>query len=412
MKLIVNTDIEFLNNNKSIIEKEYNTVFSKYSILHFSSSKTTSEIKPLNDEKHMEYNRYQSVVLDSSRKILSIAPPSPIEITMETLLEGKSLYISEYIEGTFIHLFYDSNIHSWEIATKRAIGGNYYFYHVPEKYVFTYREMFMEACGLEKNAHIRELPFLNDLNINICYGFILQHPENHIVMRIFNPKLYLISMYELDRNTSSVTFISTKDSIFEKYNIYSPKSYDLQKYPVEEYIRVHSSIHTPLIVAGIMITDLSNGQTYAQLNPNYKEMAELRGNHPNIQYQYLCLYRIKKVAAFLQFFPQYNSEFTKYKIQYDTFVTNVHKSYLSYYVKKEGIIISPKFFPTIYEIHHSIFIPSMTNKEKIIIRRKVVKEYIDKFDPAKILFLLNYDHNFTTYKTETDFFEKIEDTAV
>jgi hypothetical protein len=152
--------------------------------------------------------------------------------------------------------------------------------------------------------------------------------------------------------------------------------------------------------------------THAQINPNYLELAELRGNQPNIQYQYLCLRRIQKVAAFLQYFPQYNSEFTKYKLQYDTFVTNVHQSYLSYYVRKEGIVISPKYFPTIYDIHHSIFIPSISNPEKIIIRHKVVKEYIDQFDPAKILFLLNYDDHFTTYKKESDFWEKIEESGI
>jgi hypothetical protein len=61
-----------------------------------------------------------------------------------------------------------------------------------------------------------------------------------------------------------------------------------------------------------MITDLSTGQPFAVINPNYSDLAALRGNHPNIQYQYLCLRRIGKVAAFLQYFPQYISEFTKF----------------------------------------------------------------------------------------------------
>lgn len=412
MSKILKVDFDFLQNNRNIVEKKYTTPFSVYSILNY----TQTEL----GEDSMECLNYHSVILDNaSRKILSIAPPKPIDVSTSpnVTFKTKNIQVTEYIEGTYVHLFYDPFIASWEIATKKAIGGNYSFYHIPEQYSLTYREMFLDACGIAKDAHILDIPFLSVLDKNKCYGFVLQHPENHIVMKILNPRIYLVSVYEIEPISSVVNFISPEiyqlNPIFEKYSmIHFPKSYDLQKYPVEEFIRVHSSIHTPLIVAGIMITDLTTGQTYAQINPNYLELAELRGNQPNIQYQYLCLRRIQKVAAFLQHFPQYNSVFTKYKLQYDTFITNVHQSYLSYYVKKEGIVISPKYFPTIYDIHHSIFIPSMTNKSKIIIRKNVVKEYIDQFDPAKILYLLNYDHHYTTYKNETDFLEKIDETDV
>ena len=404
---VLNVDFDFLQKNPNIIEKKYTTPLSIYSILNY----TQTEL----GEDSMECLHYHSVILDNaSRKILSVAPPKPIDVSNSPNLtfKTKNIQVTEYIEGTYIHLFYDPFIASWEIATKKAIGGSYSFYHIPDQYSLTYREMFLEACGQSKNTSIGDIPFISAFDKNTCYGFVLQHPDNHIVMTIQKPRIYLVSMYGIEPISSVVNFISPEiyqlNPIFEKYSIlHFPKTYDLQKYPVEEYIRVHASIHTPLMVAGIMITDLTNGQAYAQINPNYLELAELRGNQANIQYQYSCLRRIQKVASFLLHFPQYVTVFTKYKLQYDIFITNVHQSYLSYYVKKEGIMISPKYFPTIYDIHHSIFIPSMTNKEKIIIRRKVVKDYVDQFDPAKILFLLNYDHHYN--KNETDFLEKIEE---
>jgi len=410
MSLTLNVDFDFLQNNRNIIEKKYTTPMSVYSILNYMQN-------DLGDDS-MECLHYHSVILDNaSRTILSIAPPKPIDIQSSPSVDNKNIQVSEYIEGTYIHLFYDPCIASWEIATKKAITGRYSFYHTPEEESLTYREMFIEACGLSYDADLQEIPFLTLLNPRKCYGFVLQHPANHIVMNTIQmPKLYLVSVYEIEASTSKITYISpekyTMDPFFEKNNIYFPKNYDLQKYPAEEYIRVHASIHTPPIVVGIMITDLTTGQTYAQINPNYLELAELRGNQPNIQYQYLCLRRIQKVASFLLHFPQYISIFTKYKTQYETFVINVHQSYLSYYVRKEGIVISLKYFPTIYEIHHSIFIPSMTRKEKIIIRRNIVKDYIDGLDPAKLLFLLNYDHHLTTYKKDSDFFEKIDESGI
>jgi hypothetical protein len=392
MKITLDVGKDFLDKETSITQKIYNTYLSTYTILNYNEDNV--------DENTIEYLNYHSVILDNdSNKILSYAPPKPIEKTADVHLDNKPLYVNEYIEGTFIHLFYDERISSWEIATKRAVGGNYTFYHIPDIDSLTYRQMFIEACGFPKSTPLIEIPFLLDLQKNRCYGFVLQHPSNHIVLSVLYPKLFIVSIYEIKDNL--VTYISPDeylgDPIFKNYNIYYPLKYDLEKISVNELCKIHSSIHTPLITMGIMLIDLSTGKNYAVINPNYTEMAILRGNHPNIQYQYLCLQRIHRLNDFLRFFPQYTNEFLKYKNQYEQFIVNVHQSYLSYYVKKEGVVISPKYFPTIYNIHHSIFIPSIASKNKIIVRKKVVKEYMDTLDPAKILFLLNYDHHFTTY---------------
>jgi len=303
MKITLDVSKDFLDKETVIIQKIYNTSLSTYTILNYNEDNI--------DKNTIDFLNYHSVILDNdSNKILSYAPPKPIDKTDDVHLDNKQLYVNEYIEGTFIHLFYDARISSWEIATKRAVGGNYFFYRIPDVDSLTYREMFIEACGFPKDTPLIEIPFLLDLQKNRSYGFVLQHPSNHIVLSITYPKLFIVSVYEI--KDTSITYIPPDeylgDRIFEKYNIYFPKTYDLHKYPVDEYIRVHSSIHTPLIVVGIMITDLLTGQPYAVINPNYTEMAILRGNHPNIQYQYLCLQRIHRVNDFLRFFPQYTNE--------------------------------------------------------------------------------------------------------
>jgi hypothetical protein len=102
--------------------------------------------------------------------------------------------------------------------------------------------------------------------------------------------------------------------------------------------------------------------------------------------------------------------------QYQDFITSVHQSYFSYYVKKEGIPIAKKYFIHASKIHHQIFLPSLGYRgtatgpgtglvtesnndapgpsapyEKVVITRKVVKKYFDDMTPSENLYYLNYD---------------------
>jgi len=334
-----------------------------------------------------------------------------------------------------IHLFYDKKISSWEIATKRAIGGNYYYYHIPDKISPTYREMVIDAFQNLPGTPLEHIPFLEYLPKEYCYNFILQHPSNHIVIPIQYPKMYLVSVYKItpEKNTATMIspfeyskwdlFMDLKDSV-----IYFPKIYELTSLPCfsplsspysfssisepvtdiySEIIYNHASIHTSITTMGILFLNIQTGERSSILNPNYIEMTLLRGNYPNIQYQYLCLNRIGKVMEFLTFFPQYRSLFYQFKKELDEFIYNIHQSYLSYYVQKKENFISKKYFSIIYKLHHEIYIPSITSTEietwndtkennkklnRIIIQKSVVKNYIKSLDPGMILHYMKFHH--------------------
>ena len=150
-----------------------------------------------------------------------------------------------------------------------------------------------------------------------------------------------------------------------------------------------------------MITNANNGDRTKIENEIYNEIKLLRGNNPNLEYQYLCLRRINKVKSFLSYFPQYRNLFYSFYNKYNNFVTNVHQSYVSYYVKKQSQQISKKFFPHIYKIHHELYLPSLQNEnEKLIIRRKVVEDYFKDLEPREMLYHLNYDSR--QIKNESD----------
>ena len=406
----MNTTNDFICQHPNVIEKKYTTVSSEYFILYEDTTITETSDPALEN--------YHSIILENpSRNLLSFAPPktmdySDISVFLQSSefqeLFQNDIHVSELVEGTFLHMFYDSRIESWEIATKRAIGGRYSYYHIPDQYTPNYREMMMEAfhlpssCGKEGkkiDEGIYTIPFLKDLSKTHCYSWILQHPQNHIVIPIETPKMFLVSVYEIDAIEQTATFISPE--IYQKWPvfeipvkdkiIYFPKTFSSTKErkSLLNYIQENASVHTPYYHMGLVFTNLLSGKRATFLNPNYLEMSEIRGNHSNLLYQYLCLKRIQKIQIFLQYFPQYQSLFTLYKQKYDDLIYKLHQYYISYYVQKTGTLIPKKYFPTVYTLHHSIFLPSISTSEKIIIRKKVVREYLQDLDPVQLLYLIN-----------------------
>ena len=398
--------IYYLNESDIAKEKIYETTQQSYIVLN-----NNEEWNSDSEWKHDSLEHYNSVILEyPSRRLLSFAPPKNQEYTdVNDFLsfykdpESKdTIYTNEFVEGTFIHLFYDIRISSWEIATKRAVGGNYSYFHIPGKESITYKQMVMEAFRESIDISLNDLSFLDYLPKNHCYSFVLQHPANHIVIPIHNPKMYLVSVYEIDNDKNTATFISPFEyqswSIFDNLRegiLYFPKMIDSSTNDYITLIQNNVSIHTPYTQMGLMMTNLNNGKRCSIINPNYEEMCKIRGNHTNIQYQYLCLRRINKVLHFLKYFPQYKSLFYEYREQYERLLTNIHQSYISYYIQKNGVFISKKYFPIIYDIHHSIFLPSVKTSlqngfsNKIIIKRSVIKDYVNQLDPGKILHIIN-----------------------
>ena len=132
---------------------------------------------------------YTSVVVDASLgKAVAYSMPKPCDITfLEPTMNdeaGNTFHFEEMIEGTTINLFYTRT--KWEIATRNAIGGNYWFYrtqynsqphppHYHPRHQITFLEMFVEALGYDKTTSLNDIAFLSELDTEYSYSFILQN---------------------------------------------------------------------------------------------------------------------------------------------------------------------------------------------------------------------------------------------
>jgi hypothetical protein len=194
------------------------------------------------------------------------------------------------------------------------------------------------------------------------------------------PRRYNISSETIDRSFDS------SDIIFSG-----------QKYYEELFENVKKTIENPLnshMIPGIMITQLETGFRTSFINAKYAEVKILRGNNPNLHYQYLVLRKIDKVAAFLRYFPQYKTYFERFETHFMAFATRIHQLYINVHVLKITALAEltdkrDKYH--VEKLHYERYLPMLkasrmeikdANKDaskdlKPKITRKVVIEYLD-----------------------------------
>jgi hypothetical protein len=359
------------------------------------------------------YGLCRSVIANKEDHVLCYSPPKsyPSDIFIKSYpdnpdnLDKKSHIIAqEYVEGTMINVFWDKNIGlngAWEISTRNTVGAVSSFYK--SKNSKTFRTMFLEAA--------RENGFdLLCLNTNYCYSFVLQHPENRIVVPFKTPQLYLIAVYSInnsDKNNIIVTIENMKEiqntQYFSFTKIKFPETYEYTTYL--ELIEKYASMNTPYHILGVVLYNEATGERTKIRNPVYEEVRQLRGNQPKLQYQYLSLRRTGEVSNFLNFYPEHKKEFSQFRDQVHLFTETLFNNYISCYIKKEKPL---KEFSDQYRTHmfnlHQKYMNELREK-KLSITKWLVIGYVNLIHPTLLMYCLNYNlrkRNVDFIKVESD----------
>lgn len=372
------------------------------------------------DATFHQYNNCRSVITCNDN-IVTVAPPK--SIPFETFKNEnnkvsydftKHLYANEVIEGTMINLFYNKSTDCWEIATKSAVGGNYWFYRTQydgslefDKQM-TFREMFLEALD-EKDQELSNTNFVSNLSVDLTYSFVMQHPANHIVLNIKNPSIYLVAGFKIDGDV--VTNYTPEDAIKYASDDYSkrdnvhtdrevnfymssvlniikvPRVVDITGKSVDEIVNISQDYD-----AGIMVHSKINRKRVKVVNVTYERLKDVRGNNPNLHYHYLSLFAAGKVDEFLLEFPVYKRLFYQFYRQSYEFIKEIHDAYVSYYVKKMGksVRINKSVFTHIYTLHNTYYIPTIDSEMPTIVTRDVVSKYYNAMTPKEKLYHVSY----------------------
>lgn len=395
MKYTVNvkTDIESINKMKNIISKEVVELDTKqnYVLLNYDKNYICND----DHEKRL----YNCVVLDpKTRNILSIGCTKSYDLaTYKSLYKyDEDIVLEDMIEGLFVQLFYDPRMEKWEMCTRNSIAGKYSYYRMPHIKSSTYRNMLFDAMGIDRNKEdFQEWKGIEYMNPTSCYHFILQHPENHIVFKHETPRLYYVGRNEMHCNntTNAISYYSAhSENVFPNNMVNTPSTHDISCFKdYDEVISAHGQIEQNLKKMGISFLNKNTGDRCFVISPNYEELQLLRGSHPNILYQYLCLRRINKIKDFLKHFPQYKQMFWSFHTLYENAIKKIHQTYLHYFIQKQKIQLDKAISYHIHYIHNNIYKPSLQEDTKVIIKKEVVRKYMDELEPGCILHLVQND---------------------
>lgn len=385
---------------KNIIETgEMYPEFDKYYTLNNYSTKANEKYTIIRYSKEFlrpdlisTYGLLRSVIL-SGPKVVSFAPPKSLSgenFMLKYPTKTDNIIAEEFIEGTMINVFFDPTYGAsgcWQIATRNTVGADVSFYKWSN---MTFNQMFFEAC-ISNNFNIQTL------NPRYCYSFVLQHPANRIVVPFKKPQLYLVAVYEIIQRNDDVSVVEQDLSevraggLWHLTGVKFADKYDAPFKTYTELIDKFASGNTPYDVMGIIVRNTETGERTKFRNPIYEEVRHLRGNQPKLQYQYLCLRHSGKLPEFLKYYPETKEEMSKFRDQVHMFTENLHKNYISCYVKKEKPLreYSHQFRTHMFKLHEH-FISELRPKGLYVTNTEVIK-YVNNLHPSLLMYCLNFN---------------------
>jgi hypothetical protein len=380
----------FTYNLSSLIAGVYGTSVGIYNIEEPVLYKSQRRASTYNDVTYdvIKYNKHlltpetigsyglcRSVILNKDQQIVSFAPPKSIALNL--FLEKypskiPSIIAEEMIEGTMINVFWDGNGDGWELATRSAVGAQNMFYLPPNPKTFF--DMFQEAsdqCGLK----------LENLNKEFCYSFVLQHPENKIVVDVSTPTLYLVAVYKIRNPSYTVEVVDLHSCVFDMGTVKFPEVYEFDTWD-ELKTRFET---TDLRIPGTMIKNLETGERTKIRNTHYESVRRLRGNQPKLKYQYLVLSKSEKEAEYLGHFPEHTEQFKEFKEEIDNFTCFLYDSYVSCFITKTKLPRDCPYYlmKTLYSLHNCY----IEQHQKIT--RKYTAQFVHDLHPSTLTKVLN-----------------------
>ena len=400
--------------------KQYKNKHRLYTMVNL---KTPAEGEAEQDvEMQVALTKYRSVVLDEKgQKVLSFGMPHSISLTAFRAFNfpAHEVTVTGIEEGTMVSLFHDS-AHGgvWDISTKTAVGGNYRFSRAADatKRPKSFREMFNEAffAVLAKKNNVflldhsspspassldvsgaQEQKLLADFPTDHVFTFVLQHPENHIILDVQRPRVVVVAVYQrLQGDDCCVVGIPLKE--FRGWRLLDgfecAREEEAAEDGEDQLLRDRRPGHYTEV--GVMLTHDKTGLRAHAKNDSYLAVAQLRGNHANLKFHYFQMRQQSRVQQFLLYFPRYLPLFQSFYDEFRLFVTDFHQHYLCYFVKKKADFCAPSRFTGVLFQIHQIYHANKRENKHFRITERIVENFFDNLPPALLLSLLSEKRRF------------------
>ena len=365
---IITSDVPVLN-KKPKRASVYNDI--TYDVIKYNK-------KLLTPETISTYGLCRSVILNKEQHIVSFAPPKSMATNLfleKYPVKNPLIIAEEMVEGTMINVFWDGV--GWEVATRSTIGAQNKFYMPPNPKTFF--DMFQEAADQSGMK-------LENLNQAFCYSFVLQHPENKMVVGFETPGLYLVAVYKINSPSCTIDVIDPRSC---NLNIGLVKFPEIYEFDTWDDLKTRFEDAADINILGTMIHNLETGERTKIRNTNYEQVRRLRGNQPKLKYQYLVLRKSGgKEDEYLSHFSEHTEQFKEWREEVDTFSRDLYNKYVLCFVTKKHSPDDCSFYlkKTLYSLHDLYFYELKGQSKKIT--RDYVSKFVDNLHPSILMTIL------------------------
>ena len=345
MDLLKNVNETFLKDNhiKKITDKDYPNLY----LLKYDKDKSDFNVEGVKQTRGILLEKETNNILCYS---LDKFEDKNNLINVDDIKEWE---FEDAIDGTQIRLYYYDS--KWISTTARRIDAKKSKWN----YVKTFYELFKDV------EHLIDYELLNK---DYTYTFILKHIENRIVSSVTKNELIHIHT----RNNKTLEEVDV--------DIKVPKPRKFQFLSFDDFITDVSKLDFEN--KGYVVK--CNNKRYMFQSKEYEEVRDLKGNHLNINYNYLELLKNNKLDDFLDYFPEFQIKFQSVIQKIDDLGLQLHDLYIQKNVKKEITLndVFKDYRKILYNLH-GIYI-----NEKTVITKEVVINYIYELPIGYIVRLL------------------------
>jgi hypothetical protein len=303
----------------------------------------------------------------------------PVSVTPFKSDDGESLpngshstdgyTVERFLDGVMIGAFWDRYSSRWRIHTRSSLDAatRYYSQNV------MFQTMFFQAY-----------PFyaLNTLDKSMSYTWVLQHPENRVVVPVNAPAVSLVQVVKI--NDDCTTAYQAASSEYLRLQTPTPTWTDVSARLAEWNTQFKHAAQ------GLMIRD-AEGNRWKVRTPEYNRVRMLRGNSARRDFLWLTLWRSGGLRDYLALFPEERAMANGLVERWKRVTNDVFHFYTDVFKARtlQKTSIPAKYRPFVYGLH-SQFMETLKPAGKTVVW-KTALEYMNGRDIPQMLFVLNWD---------------------
>lgn len=316
---------------------------------------------------------FRSVVWDTVRHLPVGVTPFQ---TTQGLPSNTFTVIEQMVDGVPIGVFWDQELETWRLFTRRVLDAGNRFYSQTK----TFATMADEA-GLWTRLPLEpETPYTS-------YTFLLQHPENRVVVPVATPTVTCVQVaitqadgsivYQSPATMGGVRPLTPADVAYPSYTLATPCP------PTR----------------GFIFKNTVTGQQWAVENPLYTAIRVMRGDSSRLDFHWMTLHAKGQLEHYLFYYPEERVAATSFLTEWKALGQELFSLYGDVYFRRTvGLDKIPAKFKArvaslgtnvFFGLHNAYRAHRQVSGERLT--RDFVQFYLDGLDLPLRIHILNWD---------------------